>query len=157
MKFPITTSTAIKWEEPFLNRPGQQFKAVQYIGQLSGSNVPYVVTNSSNWVYAGTGLGNGDSIPGIVGYEADASQSSYPLPTSVAGTYALLSQSPFTDTANRANYSNSSIFQALSGAWVFSSGTIYWSWGLDYPGVADSRIQRITANLLSRFLGVPPP
>ena len=148
-------TTTISWNDPFLNRPPQRLRGVQYAGQLAGSsNAAYVVTNSSNWIFAGTGLVNGNSIPGIVGYEGDVSKTGFPLPTAVAGTYALLSQSPFTDTANRSNNSNSSIYQALSGAWVFSSGTICWSWGLDYPGVADARIQRITANLLNRFLGL---
>ncbi|PYS01153.1 MAG: hypothetical protein DMG16_13585 [Acidobacteria bacterium] len=60
------------------------------------------------------------------------------------------------NTGNRAIQSNSSIYQAPSGAWVFTAGTISWSWGLDYPGVADARIQRITANVLNRFLGISP-
>src|SRR5947207_5406432 len=118
-------TTTITWHNPFINRSGQILRGVRYAGQLAGpsnATVPYVVTNSSNWVYAGTGLVNGDSIPGIVGYEADSQALSDPLPTSVNGTYMLLSQSPFTDTGNRANQSNSSIYQAPSGAWVFSSG-----------------------------------
>jgi hypothetical protein len=49
---------------------------------------------------------------------------------------------------------NSSIYQAPSGAWVFGAGTISWSWGLDFPGVVHPGIQRITANVLNRFLGV---
>src|SRR5207302_7726360 len=32
-----------------------------------------------------------------------------------------------------------------------------WSWGLDVAGVVDPRIQRITANVLNRFLGVSTP
>jgi len=118
--------------------------------------VPYVVTNSSNWVYAGTGLADGNSIPGLVGYEADWSTASAPLPTSVAGTYTLLSNSPFDDVSGPRLYSNSSIYQAPSGAWVFGAGTISWSWGLDHPAVGDSRVQRITANVLDRFVAVPP-
>src|SRR2546427_9772220 len=52
---------------------------------------------------------------------------------------------------------NSSIYQAPSGAWVFGAGTTSWSWGLDLDGLVDPRIQRITANLLNRFLGVSSP
>ena len=130
-------------------------------GQLAikGPNAPYVVQNSSSWVYAGTGLADGDSIPGIVGYETDSSMSSFPLPTSVAGTYQVLSQSPFTDPGPPPvpMTANSSIYQAPSGAWVFGAGTTDWSWGLDAAGVVDSRIQRITANLLQRFGASPHP
>src|SRR5258707_9898042 len=91
-------TTTILWRN--LNRPEQQLMGVQFTGSIdiNSPNASYVVANSSSWVYAGTGLANGDSIPGIVGYEMDASMPSYPLPTSVAGTYQVLSQSPFTVT-----------------------------------------------------------
>src|SRR6266478_2324582 len=83
--------------------------------------------------------------------------SSAPLPTSVAGTYQVLSQSPFTDSGGTAMTANSSIYQAPGGAWVFGAGTTSWSWGLDLANVVDPRIQRITANLLNRFVGVSSP
>src|SRR5207249_987376 len=57
-------------------------------------------------------------------------------------------------------YANSSVYQALSGAWVFAAGTIEWSWALDNYGgrnLADARIQITTANVLNRFVGNPPP
>src|SRR5437016_2579340 len=92
-------TTTILWRDPFLNRPEQQLIGVQFSGSIdiSSPNAPYVVANSSSWVYAGTGLADGDSIPRMVGYEMDGSISSVPLPTSVAGTYQVLSQPPFTD------------------------------------------------------------
>ncbi|HSU64786.1 MAG TPA: N,N-dimethylformamidase beta subunit family domain-containing protein [Burkholderiales bacterium] len=152
-------TTTVLWRDPFLNRPEQQLMGVQFSGSIdiSSPNAPYVVQNSSSWVYAGTGLADGDSIPGIVGYEMDASMSGYPLPTSVAGTYQVLSQSPFTDSGGTTMTANSSIYQAPSGAWVFGAGTVSWSFGLDLDGVVDPRIQRITANLLGRFGASPQP
>ncbi|HYR17112.1 MAG TPA: N,N-dimethylformamidase beta subunit family domain-containing protein, partial [Mycobacterium sp.] len=152
--------TTVLWRDSLLNRPEQQLVGVQFAGgQLTTSapNAPYVVANSSSWVYAGTGLADGDSIPGIVGYEMDSSMSSAPLPTSVAGTYQVLSQSPFVDPYGGPMTANSSIYQAPSGAWVFGAGTTSWSWGLDLAGTVDPRIQRITANLLSRFGAFPQP
>ena len=151
-------TTTILWRDLFLNRPEQQLIGVQYAGgqlPVSGPNAPYVVANSSSWVYAGTGLADGDSIPGIVGYETDSSMSSAPLPTSVAGTYQVLSQSPFTEPDGKTMIANSSIYQAPSGAWVFGAGTVSWSWGLDLANVVDPRIQRITANLLQQFGASP--
>jgi uncharacterized membrane protein len=73
----------------------------------------------------------------------------------VQGTYTLLSNSPFASTQGTQDYSNSSVYQAPSGAWVFGSGTMGWSKALDnYNGwnVVDARIQRTTANILNRFL-----
>jgi len=144
------------------NRPEQALIGIQYVNWFQ-QNVPcwsYVVANSGNWVYAGTGFANGDSVPGIVGYEADRSFNEYPQPNAVSGSYALLSNSPFTADDGSHEYANSSVYQALSGAWVFAAGTIEWSWALDNYGgrnLADARIQITTANVLNRFVGNPPP
>src|SRR5438046_4879663 len=156
---PTTTGL---WRNPPVNRPEQQLVGVQFSGSIDirSPNAPYVVQNSSSWVYAGTGLADGDSIPKIVGYEMDSSMSSAPLPASVAGTYQVLSQSPFVDSYSRTTMTaNSSIYQAPSGAWVFGAGTTSWAWGLsdDGDGYMDPRIQRITANVLNRFGVSPPP
>jgi hypothetical protein len=155
-------TTTIIWRDPFLNRPEQQLIGVQFSGQMSWDPMnqpPYVVANSSSWVYAGTGLHDGDRIPKIVGYGVDASMSSFPLPTSVAGTYQVLSQSPYVDAARGPMTANSSIYQAPGGAWVFGAGTSSWAWGLadDGDGFVDPRIQQTTANLLSRFGASPSP
>jgi hypothetical protein len=145
--------TTVLWRDPILNRPEQQLIGVQFSGQLA-TNVDYVVANSLSWVYQGTDLVDGATIRGIVGYEADSSMPDVPLPTSRPGTYQVLSQSPYNDVAGPSLVANSSIYQAPSGAWVFGAGTISWSWGLDFPGVVHPGIQRITANVLNRFLGV---
>src|SRR6266480_4953748 len=155
-------TTTVLWRDPPVNRPEQQLVGVQFSGSIDVKtpNSPYVVQNSSSWVYAGTGLADGDSIPKIVGYEMDSSMSNFPLPASVAGTYQVLSQSPFVDSYSRTTMTaNSSIYQAPSGAWVFGAGTTSWAWGLsdDGDGYMDPRIQRITANVLNRFGVSPPP
>src|SRR5205807_7593583 len=150
-------TTTVLWRDPPVNRPEQQLIGVQFSGEKPYSPLtqpPYVVANSSSWVYAGTGLADGDSIPRLVGYEMDSSMSNFPLPTSVAGTYQVLSQSPFTDSGGASVTANSSIYQAPSGAWVFGAGPTSWGWGLDLDGFVDPRIQRITANLLNRFVGL---
>ena len=159
---PTTDPTleTVEWNNPLLNRPEQTLMGVEYTHQvmwqqLYDGYVPYVVTNSSNWVYAGTGFRDGDSVPGIVGYEADRFFSEYPPPNAVGGTSALLSHSPFTSNQSTADYSNSSIYQAPSGAWVFATGTMGWSRALDNYGqqnLVDPRIQQTTANILNRFV-----
>jgi hypothetical protein len=147
--------TTINWRDPPVNRPEQTLIGVQYTAEMKNdAYYPYVVTNSSNWIYAGTGFRDGDSVPGLVGYEGDHMFSTYPGPNAVAGTYTLLSRSPYTNSSNQSDFANSSIYQAPSGAWVFGSGTIAWGWGLDdygNRGALDPRIQQTTANLLNRF------
>src|SRR5437879_506392 len=161
---PITDPSlkTVLWRDPVLNRPEQTLIGVQFTNQVPKTieGVPYVVTNSGHWVYAGTGFRDGDSVPGLVGYEADRLFNQYPLPNAVSGTYTLLSNSPFIDTPD---YSNSSVYQAPSGAWVFGAGTFNWSLGLDPAGLfgdgrnrVDPRIQQTTANILNAFLGPRP-
>src|SRR5207247_1481199 len=73
--------------------------------------------------------------------------------------YTLLSQSPFVSNDGASDYSNSSVYQASSGAWVFGSGTMGWSRALDnFNGwnLVDPRIQQTTANILNRFLRAGP-
>ena len=58
------------------------------------------------------------------------------------------------------SHSNSTIYTAPSGAMVFASGTIEWSWGLDnWPNrsFANAGIQQTTDNILYRFTGTTPP
>ena len=146
----------VAWRWGYLNRPGQTLTGLMVTGEVDfTANADYVVTNSSHWVYAGTGFKDGDAVHGIVGYEMDRYDTNYPAPNSTNRT--LLSSSPFTDTNGVARVSNSSIYQAPSGAWVFASGTFSWSWALDnLSSLADARIQRTTANLLSAFVfGAP--
>jgi hypothetical protein len=148
-----TTTGDFRW----LGRPEQTMVGIQF--SFSSPNVDYVVTNSSHWVYAGTGFHDGDHVAGIVGYEADSFMSNYPPPNTANQT--LLARSPYTDSGGVTYYHNSSIYQAPSGAWVFASGSISFSWALeDAPGIfrnfkVDSRIQQMTANVLNAFLGVP--
>jgi hypothetical protein len=151
-------TTTVQWRAAPLNRPEQGLVGIQSTSLVNwGNNVGYTVTNSSHWVYAGTGFHDGDVVPGIVGYEMDRYMPDFPLPTSTGRT--LLSRSPYRDFQGVADYSNSSIYQAPSKAWVFAAGTNSWSLGLDNfdQSVADTRIQRTTSNVLDAFLGTAPP
>ena len=151
---PTTTVPFRDWP---LDRPEQTLRGVLSGWMLAGQdNFPFVVQNSGHWIYEGTGFHDGDSVPGIVGYEMDSYRSEYAVPNS--NDWTLLSSSPFVDFQGVSRVSNSSLYQAPSGAWVFSSGTISWSWGLDglWHQRADARIQRTTANLLAAFLQGAP-
>src|SRR5438874_4093141 len=150
-------TTTVAFRQPPVNRPEQALRGVLTSGLLQGQDyVGYVVTHSSHWIYAGTGLKDGDVVPGIVGYEIDSYKSVFPGPNSTDWT--LLSSSPFVDYLGAPGVGNSSVYQAPSGAWVFSSGTISWSWALDgfWHQRADLRIPRTTANLLDAFMNGAP-
>jgi hypothetical protein len=146
------STTTVQWRDPLLNRPEQALMGVQFSDENGSQNFPYVVTNSSSWVYGNTGFTDGSSVQGIVGYEWDRFDSNYPPPPAVAGSWTLLGNSATVTDVGSADSSNSSIYQALSGAWVFASGTMSWSSGLSASGLADARIQQATTNVLNRFI-----
>ena len=150
-------TTTVNFRAPPVNRPEQSLMGVMFAAEVPwGSNLGYVVKNSAHWVYTGTGLKDGDVVPGIVGYEMDRYKAEYPPPSST--NWTLLSETPFNDDLGRPDLAHSSIYQAPSGAWVFATGTMSWSWGLDdfAYGVSDARIQQTTANVLNGFLGGRP-
>ena len=151
------SNSTVRWRDLPVNRPEQQLIGVQFSSEQPDHQrlAPYVGRNIRNWVYAGTGMAEGDEVPGIVGYEADRQFLTVPLPAYVPGTYVLLSRSPYVDASGDNDTQTSVVYQAGSGSWVFGAGSIAWSLGLrqaDSGGRADPRIARMTANVLDRFL-----
>ncbi len=115
------------------------------------------IDDTSNWVFANSGLNPGDSMPGLVGYEPSQMYDDAP-----AGT-VLLAHSPFLYTRDgTTHYHDMTVYQAPSGATVFAAGTMQWNWGLDSFTPSPARIspaaQAITLNILNRFInGAPSP
>ena len=152
------TLKTVEWRD--LGRPEQTLVGIQYasFAASANNNTDYMVTNSDHWAYSGTGFNNGNAAAKIVGYEIDSYQPAYPMPANLS--YTLLADSPFVDADNNVMMGNTSIYQALSGAWVFATGTTSWSWALDKVGYKDARIQKMTRNILDRFVagpGTPTP
>jgi N,N-dimethylformamidase beta subunit-like protein len=150
-------TTTAPWHTSPLDRPEQALAGVQYTSESPfGNNAGYVVADGGHWLFAGTGLKTGDSVPGIVGHLVDRFMPEFPEPDATSRT--ILSDSPVTTIQGTSDHSNSSIYRAPSGALVFAAGTLSWSWGLDglWNNVADARIQRITSNLFDAFISGPP-
>ena len=147
-----------RWRDAPVNLPENSFMGVMYEDQVNQSHA-YVVQNAGHWIYAGTGFTNGSSVPGIVGYEYDKVWNNGFTPP---GT-TILSSSPVVGCCegSGSSRSNSVMYSAPSGAQVFSSGTIQWSWGLDNysANFANAGIGRTTANILDAFSsgGSPAP
>ena len=96
---------------------------------------------------ANTGLSNGASLPGMAGYEVDGLSASSPAGTIVVARMPD-GQAPGAVT----------LYRAASGALVFSSGSMQWSWGLDdyqaphlRKSVLNPEVQQMTRNILARF------
>ncbi|UWZ85850.1 choice-of-anchor D domain-containing protein [Occallatibacter riparius] len=141
-----------QWRDATINEPENGIVGIM---SESAASADYVVQNSSNWVYANSGLVDGSTVPGLVGYEYDRIYNNGFTPPGLV----VLSTSPLTNSSGASSYANSSIYTAPSGAKVFASGTIVWSLGLANVMSntrANAGIQQTTANLLNNFiLGVP--
>jgi hypothetical protein len=158
--FLITT----QWRLPHGSYPATPEDSL--IGQMSidfepvvgpnGGGANIAIGNTSNWVFDNSGLQNGDTLPGLLGYEVDAVDSGSP-----PGTITLTS-SPFQVAPDpTTHFADMSLYQANSGAWVFSTGSMDWTFGLSHvstfspsPSLVNPAAQQITINVLNQFIGL---
>jgi hypothetical protein len=123
----------------------------------------YVVRQAEHWMFEGSGMKNGDYIPGLIGWEYHGTPADIPGLVEVAAAPMYnFSKSSWRPNGGR---HSSVIYPGPKGNWVFNAGTIWWAEGLSAPpghapagsqiartfGV-DERVQRITKNLMDRFL-----
>src|SRR5207253_3733992 len=113
---PATTPglTTTQWRLAPVNRPEQAFMGVQFTsqtGQTWDNTVPYVVTNSTNWVYANSGFIDGSSVAGLAGFEADRQLAQFPRPSSLDQTAVMVANSPYTSVNRVADLHDASIYQ----------------------------------------------
>jgi hypothetical protein len=144
-----------RWRDRPTSRPEERLVGVMYAADPVDADI--IVSDASHWVFAGTGLRNGDALRGLLGYEVDAIYGGGPA------TLERLAHSPFVDRGDpkgpRTRYSDMTIYTAASGALVFAAGSIQWSWGLDDYNApawrtrrASGAAQQITRTLLGRML-----
>ena len=138
-----------KWRDAPVSRPEDALLGVMYQSGNWGVDADIVISDASHWACSGTGLRNGDHLPGLLGYEVDAMSGNAP-----AGLQQI-AHSPF-QKVDGTRYSDMTSYLASSGATVFATGSIQWSWGLDdYGHPTGSRVsaaaQQITRNVLSRL------
>jgi hypothetical protein len=125
------------------------------VNPFNGSG-DWIVTKADHWLLAGTGMKNGDRIPGIVGWEFHGD------PAPIPGLEVVAQGTTVNGGDREATYT-STVYPGPKGNWVFNASTIYWSMGLSTPpGFSppfahygrpqgpDERVQRITANFLAK-------
>jgi hypothetical protein len=115
----------------------------------------WICTQPDHWVFAGTGMKQGDSIPGLIGWEFHGDPPADLPGLEIVGQGTAWSggvtPSPWTAT----------IYPGPKGNYVFNAATIFWAQGMSMPPGhtlpwshssrphgPDSRVQQITANLL---------
>jgi hypothetical protein len=161
--------TTVQFRQTPVNSPEDNVLGVMYVDDPA--NEAIVVHNASHWVFAFTGLRNGDQLPGLLGYEVDKFYpSSLPgsIPSSPPNTIPL-AHSPYpnprydpADDDAPTRYGDMTIYTAASGALVFAAGTMQWAWGLDdfnspdlRPSVLNPGAQQIARNVLAAFVNPP--
>jgi hypothetical protein len=145
-----------RWREvaPHAREAEQGLLGVQYNG-IPRHDTPLVVASAGHWFWRGTGVRDGEAIPGLVGGEADGLDPRAPRPRDAA-EHALLSASPYVPHGGGAvQTQHSSLYRTHGGALVFVAGTFHWPLGLNRPGYADRRVQQATRNLLAEMVRRP--
>lgn len=129
-------------------------------GLIGARNVyPYVgyadwiCADEKSWIFEGTGMKNGDAIPGLVGWEIMG------RPADIPGLRVVASGRIRTRGVEE-TYA-ATLYAGARGNFVFNASTCWWGDGLSAPpGYVrpwqrlrgpDPRVERITANLLDRF------
>ena len=107
-----------------------------------------VITRPSHPLFSGIPLPPDHRLPGLLGYEIDRAFPDGPA------KLEILAHSPH-QRDGQVVYGDMTLYQAPSGAHVFATGTIQWSWGLDdynAPALRTARTseaaQQITRNIL---------
>jgi hypothetical protein len=131
---------------------------------LIGAQSTYPVTGGGDWIcrkpnhwlFAGTGMKDGDGIPGLVGWEWHGEPAAIPGLEIVASGPTKSPRDVGTFTAT--------LYPGPKGNLVFNASTIWWADGLaEPPGYVrpavytnpkgpDPRVQRITRNLFQRMV-----
>lgn len=135
----------VKWRD--LHRPEQELLGVQYASVVKGEQ-PLIVREAAHWFWAGSGVRDGDALPGMVWGEADRRFDDAARPRA---EQTFLAASPYRDSRGGGQRQQSGLYRAASGGLVFTAGTFRWPQALGDPRHADPRIARATENLFRAF------
>jgi hypothetical protein len=138
-----------------------------YANELIGAHSTGPVTGGADWtcripdhwLFSGTGMRAGDSIPGLVGWEFHGD------PASIAGL-EIVASGPTQSAPGQPNGGTytATVYPGPKGNFVFNAATIWWADGLSappgyvrpqvytVPKGPDERVQQITRNLLAAMV-----
>jgi hypothetical protein len=125
--------TGNTWSSPPTNWPESGFVGEIYAGYLEpgAPAAPFVVSDASAWIYDGTGLVNGSSVPNVIESDIDHIDPTAPMPTNLQ----VLGHSPVPLASTYTNqgrwgadtYSDMTYYtDPTSGGGVLDTGTNNW-------------------------------
>ena len=131
---------------------------VRNIDPVNGGG-DWVCTKPEHWIFEGTGMKKGDTIPGMIGWEYHGD-----APRDLPGLEIVAGGTAFQGGRNPQQW-EAVIFDGPKGNFIFNASTIWWAQGLSKPPGhmpvwshysrphgTDKRVQQITTNLLKRAL-----
>jgi hypothetical protein len=142
-------------ERPYAN----ELVGAHSTGPVTGG-ADWICTRPDHWVHAGTGMQQGDVIPGLIGWEWHGDPA--PIPSLEVVATGPTQAAP--GKPNGGTYT-ATVYTGPKGNYVFNAATCWWADGLSAPpGYVrpsvytsprgpDDRVQRITHNLLRRAVG----
>ncbi len=142
------------WGQPPANLPASTLVGDSYNGYNNNQSFPLVVTDPNSWLYAGTGLKQGSTLPGLLYSDFDGYDPAKPNPSDVQ----ILAHSPVViGFSNAKMYADTTYWTGLKGkGGVFESGTNNWIAAMNpcAPGTSGCiapEVDRMTGNLLKLF------
>ncbi len=118
----------------------------------------WTVTAADHWIFAGSGVQNGDAIPGLIGWEYHGD------PADITGLEVVAAGTAWQGGKNPQKWT-ATIYPGPRGNFVFNAATIWWAQALgDPPGHTlpwshysrphgpDERVRIITHNLLKKAI-----
>ncbi|MBD3674330.1 MAG: hypothetical protein HUJ26_12465 [Planctomycetaceae bacterium] len=118
----------------------------------------WIITKPNHWMFAGTGVKQGDKIPGLIGWEYHGE------PADIDGLEVVAGGTAWQGGVNPQQWT-ATIYPGPKGNFVFNAATIFWAQGLSSPPGhvlpwshwsrphgPDERVQKITENLLKKAL-----
>jgi len=119
----------------------------------------WICVNEKHWILEGTGMRNGEGIPGLVGWETQGDLGDI-------GGLEIVARGRVVNNHKVEGTYAATVYPGPKGNFVFNAATIWWGDGLSAPpgykspaawGARprgpDPRVQRITKNVLDRFRG----
>ena len=146
--------SSLKHERPYAN----ELIGAHSTGPVTGG-ADWICALPDHWIYEGTGMKSGDSIPGVIGWEWHGD------PAAIAGL-EVVATGPTQSAPGKPNGGTytATVYPGPKGNFVFNAATCWWADGLSAPpGYVrpkvytapqgpDPRLQKITANVLNRMI-----
>jgi hypothetical protein len=125
----------------------------------------WTVESPDHWIFAGTGMKKGDSIPKLVGWEYHGQPNGDQPGLTILATAPTRNRDHEEPRTRRAH--TSTIYELPTGNIVFDAGTCWWNMVLSAPpgcmnpprrdfSKGDDRVRQITKNLFARMIAGKP-